>query len=104
MVSILNSSLSRMSVRKLTCALIAIAIGHLAYTLLLYRVRVLTHSPIASSDFILFGLPAILAFTGYWLLLRGRQIRMIPPWMTACLLVFVSFWLSLFLAFNIYGT
>jgi hypothetical protein len=93
-----------MSARKLTCALIAIAIGHVAYTLLLYRVRVLTHSAIASSDFILFGLPAILAFTGYWLLLRGRQIRMIPPWMAACLLVFISFWLSLFIAFNIYGT
>jgi len=75
-----------------------------ACTFFLYRARVLTHAAVASSDFVLFALPAILAFMGYLLLLRACAFCMIPPWAAACLLVLLSFWLSLFLAFNTYGT
>src|ERR1700730_3131491 len=98
MVSKLDSSIPRMSVAKLTCALIAVAVAHVACTFFLYRARVLTHPAVASSDFVLFALPAIFAFMGYLLLLRACAVRMIPPWAAACLLLFLSFWLSLFLA------
>ena len=104
MVSMLDSPLSWIRVAKLTSALTAVAIAHVVCTFLLYRARVLTHSALTSSDFVLFALPALLAFMGYLLLLRARAVRMIPPWAAACLLVFLSFWFSLFLAFNTYGT
>ena len=52
---------------------------------------VLTLSAVASPDFVLFALPAILAFIGDLLLLRARAFRMIPPWAAACLPVFLSF-------------
>jgi len=104
MVSMLDSSLPWIRVAKLTCALTAVAIAHVACTFFLYRARVLTHSSLASSNFVLFALPTILAFIGYLLLLRARAVRMIPPWAAACLLVFLSFWVSLILAFDTYGT
>jgi len=100
----LEASLPWIRVARLTCALTAVAIAHVACTFFLYRARVLTHSMLASSDFVLCALPAIVAFIGYLLLLRARAVRMIPPWAAACLLVFLSFWLSLFLVFNTYGT
>ena len=104
MVSMVDSSLSRISAAKLTCALISVALAHVAYTFFLYRARVLTHSSAASSDFVLFALPALLAFTAYLFLVRARAIRKIPPWVAAFLLTFLSLCLSLYLAFNTYGT
>ena len=104
MVSTLDSSHPWMRAAKLTCALTGVATAHIACTFFLYRARVLTHSALTSSDFVLFALPAILAFMGYLLLLRARAVRMIPALAAACLLVFVSFWLSLIVAFNTYGT
>jgi hypothetical protein len=104
MVSMLDSSVPRISVAKLTCALMAVAVAHMAYTFFLYRARVLTHSSTASSDFVLFALPAILAFIGYLFLLRARAIRKIRAWVAAFFLTVFSFWFSLYLAFNTYGT
>lgn len=100
----LDSSPPWIRAAKLTCALIAVAVAHMAFFFFLYRARVLTHAAVASSNFILFALPAIFAFIGYLLLLRAHAFRMIPPWAAACLLIFLSFWLSLILAFDTYGT
>jgi hypothetical protein len=104
MVNTIDSSRSRMKVTQFTCGLVVFVMAHVAYTFVFYRARVLTHSSIASSDFLLFGLPAIFAFTGYYFLLRARAVRMIPPSVAALLLTFVSFSLSLLLPFNVYGT
>ena len=93
-----------MSVLQFVCCLVAISVAHAAYTLILYRARVVTHSAVASSDFLVFALPAIVVFIGYFFLLRARAIRMILPWVGAFLLTFLSFWLSLLLAFDTYGT
>lgn len=104
MVSTTDSSPPRISRVQLVCGLIVLAGAHAGYTFVLYRARVLTHSAIASSDFLLFALPAILAFTGYFFLLRARAVRIMPPWVGAFLLTLLSFWLSLLLPFNTYGT
>ncbi|MEY2488969.1 MAG: hypothetical protein QOC70_911 [Verrucomicrobiota bacterium] len=104
MVTATDSSRSRISVVQLICGLVALVVAHAAYSLVLYRTRVLTHSAITSSDFLLFALPAIVVFSGYFFLLRARAIRIIPPWVAAFLLTLLSFWLSFLLPFNIYGT
>jgi hypothetical protein len=104
MVSTINSSPRRISVVPLVCSLVALAMGHAAYTFVLYRARSLTHSAVASSDFLLFALPAIVVFTGYFFLLRARAVRIIPPWVGAFLLTVLSIWLSLLIPFNTYGT
>jgi hypothetical protein len=104
MVSTINSSPSRISVVALICGLVGVAMAHAAYTFVLYRARVVTHSAIASSDFLLFALPAIVVFCGYFFLLRARGLRIIPPSVAAFLLTVLSFWLSFLLPFNTYGT
>jgi hypothetical protein len=59
---------------------------------------------VASFDLLLFALPVIVAFAGYFFLLRARPARVIPPWVGAFLLTVLSFCLSLLLAFNTFGT
>jgi hypothetical protein len=104
MVSTIDSSPRRISVVSLICGVFALALAHAAYSFVFYRTRVLTHSAAASSDFLLFALPAIVVFSGYFFLLRARAVRIIPPWVGAFLLTVLSFWLSLLLPFNTYGT
>jgi hypothetical protein len=104
MVSTIDSSPPRISVVSLIGGLVALASAHAAYIFVLYRARVLTHSAIASSDFLLFALPAIVVFSGYFFLLRARALRAMPPWVGAFLLTALSFSLSLLLPFNVYGT
>ena len=104
MVSTIDPSPRRISVVPFICGLVALAMAHAAYTFALYRARVLTHSAIASSDVLLFALPAIVVFGGYLFLLRARALRIIPPWVGAFLLTVLSFWLSFLLPFNTYGT
>jgi hypothetical protein len=104
MVSTIDSSPPRISIVSLICGVVALAMAHAAYTFVLYRARVLTHSAVASSDFLLFALPAIVAFAGYYFLLRARAVRTVPPWVAAFLLTLLSFSLSLLLPFNVYGT
>jgi hypothetical protein len=84
--------------------LVAIAAAHSAYVFFLYRARVITHSCIASSDFVLFALPALLAFAGYYALLAVRRPTWIPHWVGAFLLTLLSLWLSMLLPFNTHGT
>jgi hypothetical protein len=104
MVSTTDSSSPRISGVQLVCGLVVLAVAHAGYTFVLYRARVLTHSAIASSDFLLFALPAIVVFCGYFFLLRARALRIMPPWVGAFLLTVLSFSLSLLLPFNVYGT
>src|SRR3954454_22112125 len=104
MVSTIDSSPGRISVVPLICGIVALAMAHAAYTFVLYRARVLTHSAVASSDFLLFALPAIVVFCGYFFLLRARALRIIRPWVGAFLLTVLSFSLSFLLPFNTYGT
>jgi hypothetical protein len=104
MVSTTDSSQPRISVVQLICGLAALGVAHAAYSFALYRARVITHSAVASSDFLLFALLAIVVFSGYLLLLRARRVRIIPPWVGAFLLTLLSVWLSLLLPFNTYGT
>jgi Zn-dependent protease with chaperone function len=93
-----------MGTAKLALGLLAVVLGHAAYVFFIYRARVLTHSPLASSDFIVFALPALLAFGGFYWLLRGRKMHLLPPWVAAFLLTLLSLWLNLLLPFNVYGT
>ncbi len=104
MVSTTDSSGARIGVFPLICGLVALVLAHAAYSFVLYRARVLTHSAIASSDFLLFALPAIVVFVGCFFLLRARAVRIIPPWVAAFLLTLLSIWLSLLIPFNTYGT
>jgi hypothetical protein len=104
MESVTDSPLSRIRVVTFVCGLIAVLLSHAAYTLVVYRARALTHSVFASSDLLLFLLPAVLAFCGYFFLLRARAVRIIPAWIAALLLTLLSIWLSLLIPFNTYGT
>lgn len=104
MVTRTDSSRARISVVQLICGLVALAVAHAAYTFFLYRARALTHSAIASSDFLLFTLPAMVVYSGIFFLFRARAVRIIPPWVVAFLLTILSIWLSLLLPFNTYGT
>ena len=84
--------------------LVAVALAHAGYTFVVYRARALTHSAVASSDLLLFALPAVLAFCGYFFLLRARAISPLLSLLIASALAFLSFWFSMLLPFNIYGT
>ena len=88
---------SRIGLLQFIGGLAAIVAAHAAYTFVFYRARVLTHSAVALSDLLLFALPATLAFTGYFFLLRARGVRRIQPWIGAFLLTVLSFSLSLLL-------
>lgn len=104
MVSTVDSSRSRVGVVRVICGLLALVVAHAAYAFFLYRARVLTHSAIASSDFLLFALPAMVVFSENFFLLRAGAVRIIPLWVAAFLLTLLSLWLSLLLPFNTYGT
>jgi uncharacterized membrane protein YjjB (DUF3815 family) len=54
--------------------------------------------------FTVFGLPMILAYLGYYFLLRAGKPRTMPSWIGAFLLTLLSLSLSLPLPFNVYGT
>lgn len=104
MVSTTDSSRSRITAVQLICGLVALVVAHAAYTFLFYRARVLTHSAIASSDVLLFALPAIVVFARCFFLLRARAVHIIPAWVAAFLLTLLSIWLSVLIPFNTYGT
>jgi hypothetical protein len=53
---------------------------------------------------VVFLLPAVVAFAGYYFLLQARVERTIPPWVLAFLFTLLSFSLSLLLPFDVYGT
>ncbi len=70
----------------------------------LYGSGTFIRSLLVPSEFVVFVFPTVAAFTGYYLLLRGRAARIMPPWVAAFLLTLLSFSLSLLFAFNTYGT
>jgi len=103
-VSTIDSSASRLRALQLIGGLFILAAAHVVYTFFVYRARVLTHSAMASSDVVLFLVPAVVIFFGFFLLLRVHGVRAVWSCLAAFPLTLVSFWLSLLLPFNIYGT
>jgi hypothetical protein len=95
---------SRISVLAFVCGLAAVALAHAGYTFVVYRARALTHSAFASSDLLLFALPAVLAFCGYFFLLRARALHLVLCCIIAIVLLFLTFWLSMLVPINTYGT
>ncbi len=104
MVSAIDSSERAGSLSKLGGAVAAFVVLHAGYVFVVYRSRRLTPSPFASSDFLLFGLPALLAIAAFYWLLRGRHPAWLPRWVAALFLTVVSSWLSVLLPFTAYGT
>ena len=104
MVRAIEPSLGTMGLAKRACGVVAVALAHAAYVFLVYRARHLTHGGLASSDLVLFGLPALAAFAAYYWLVGGRRVSWPPRWLVAFVLTVVSFWLSLLVPLNTYGT
>ena len=104
MVSAIGSSQRVGSLSRLGCAVAAVVVLHAAYVFVVYRLRHLTPSAFASSDFLLFGLPALLAFAAFYWLLGGRHPAWLPRWVAALFLTIISSWLSVLVPFNAYGT
>jgi hypothetical protein len=89
---------------KLVSGLLLIALAHVGYIFLTYRARVLTHSGFWSSDLIVFAFPTLLALAGYFSLFYARRISWVLAAIAGSALAFLSWWISLFIAFNIFGT
>jgi len=89
---------------KLAVGLLTVALAHVGYIFLTYRARVLTHSAFWSSDLIIFAFPTLLAFGGYISLLHARRSSWVTAAIVAITLTSLSYWISLFIAFNTYGT
>jgi hypothetical protein len=89
---------------KLAVGLLIVALAHVGYIFLTYRAGVLTHSAFWSSDLIVFAIPTLLAFAGYISLLHARCSSWITAAIVAIALTLLSCWISLFIAFNTYGT
>jgi hypothetical protein len=89
---------------KLAVGLLIIALAHVGYIFLTYRARVRTHSAFWSSDLIVFALPTLLGFAGYISLLHARRSLWVTAAIVAITLTLLSSWISLFIAFNTYGT
>jgi hypothetical protein len=106
MVSTARSHLasSRLSLAPFVAGIICLIVVHVAIVFLLYGSRAFVRSFAVPSEFVVFLFPAVVAFTGYYWLLRARAVRMIPPSVAAFLLTLLSFSLSLLLPFNVYGT
>ena len=95
---------TRVNRAKRVLGLGVIAVVHVAWIFGAYRSRVLTHAGLWSSDFFVFALPTLLVFAGYVCVLRSGRSSWLVAASVAIALIFVSFWLSLFIAFNTYGT
>jgi hypothetical protein len=89
---------------KLAIGLLIVALAHVGYIFLTYRARVLTHSAFWSFDLVVFALSTLLAFAGYISLLLVRRSSWVTATIVAIALTLLSCWISLFIAFNTYGT
>src|SRR4030095_2399756 len=92
-----DSASTRLSLAPFAACVICLIVVHIAIVFLLCGSRAFVRSFAVPSEFVVFFLPAVAAFTGYYFLVRARAVRVIPPGL-------LSFWLSLLLAFNAYGT
>ena len=88
-----------------------IGIAHCIIGIWLYRARVMYHYSLLFSDFLVFALPAIVAFAIYFLVIWRSEYLVIKPWLrvvsTVCLSFLAtlgSFVISIIIAFNKYGT
>jgi hypothetical protein len=77
---------------------------HVGAMFLLYRGRVLTHSWPYDSDFVVFGIPTIIAFGLYLWVLWVRRPRLGWSVLAACLLTFFSWWAGMYACLNTYGS
>jgi hypothetical protein len=99
-----HSASTQLSLAPFVAGIICVIVVHVAIVFLFYGSRGFVRSFAVPSEFVIFLFPAVVAFTGYYLLLRARAVRMIPPSVAAFLLTLLSFSLSLLLPFNVYGT
>ena len=99
-----HSASTQLSLATFVAGIICLIAVHVVIVFLLYGSRTFVRSFAVPSEFVVFLFPAVVAFTGYYLMLRARAVRMILPWVGAFLLTFLSFCLSLLLAFTTYAT
>jgi hypothetical protein len=102
MVSAIEHTQPRRAKRVLGIGVVAIA--HVAYIVVAYRSRALTPPGLWSSDVVVFALPTLLAFGGYVCFLHRPRTSWLLAFMVSIVLTFLSLWVSLFIAFNTYGT
>jgi hypothetical protein len=99
----------RVHVTVMLCGVLCL---HAAAVFLLYRGRVVGHWAIAESDFVVFVVPALCALGGFAGVFAWWARSNIPEdegWVTfvvvsALVAAFVSFWASVLIPFNLYGT
>ena len=94
----------RVNRAKRALGLAVLAMVHVVWIFVAYRSRVLTHTALWSSDFFVFALPTLLVFAGYVFVLHSGWRSWLVAACVGTALTFLSFWLSLFIAFNTYGT
>ncbi len=96
----------------LVFALFLVFCLHSSLEFVLYRGRVVGHSTLCESDFILFAVPSVLAIAGYAILFgcwaRARQmslaLRIVVVFVLTLVVTFFSFWGSMLMPINMYGT
>lgn len=89
-------SVIRLSTAQIVAGIVLVTVSHIAAVFLLYG------SGLPSFD--VFVLPMVLAYLGYYFLLRAGGPGIIPSWVGAFLLTMLSLCLSLPLPFNVYGS
>jgi hypothetical protein len=107
--------MSTPDLRKLAtaiAAIVAVVVAHSALQFWLYRERVVSRSSIAQADWIVFGLPNLLAMLAFavifWALVRREKWAV--TWKFALVIaltitaIFISAFISLFISINTYGT
>lgn len=107
-----NSTQRRLSWLVVAAGVCGVVVLHSALFLILYRARVVSDWPVARFDSVVFGLPFLLAYSAFAYLLSrssllsasspGRRVLFILP--LSLVVSFFSFWCSLLLPFNLYGT
>ncbi len=99
-----HSASTQLSLATFVAGIICLIAVHVVIVFLLYGSRTFVRSFAVPSEFVVFLFPVVVAFIGYYFLLRARAVRVIPLWVAAFLLTLLSFSLSLLLTFNMYGT
>lgn len=85
---------------------------HSALEFLLYRGRVIGHWTVSESDFVLFAVPSLLALAAYAILFarwaKARQmslaLKVVVVFVLTLVVTFFSFWGSMLIPINVYGT
>jgi hypothetical protein len=87
---------SRLSTARVVAGIVVVIVFHIVAVFLVFGSGM--------TSFAAFVLPMILAYLGYYFLLRAGRPRIIPFWVGAFLLTLLSLCLSLPLPFNVYGS